>query len=109
MNRIAASASSLRSVTEQPIETRECSHPYSPNMDTRETISFEGATSMVVEFDPQCRTESSCDWLKLFAGMLTSCSVFAHVLLPVCACAVACACVLMSCCLCAHELLPVCS
>eukprot|EP00656_Telonema_subtile_P031867 TRINITY_DN34905_c0_g1_i1.p1 TRINITY_DN34905_c0_g1~~TRINITY_DN34905_c0_g1_i1.p1 ORF type:complete len:429 (+),score=120.48 TRINITY_DN34905_c0_g1_i1:117-1403(+) len=68
VNRIAASASSLRSVTEQPIETRECSHPYSPNMDTRETISFEGASSLVVEFDPQCRTESSCDWLKLFAG-----------------------------------------
>jgi len=36
-------------------------------MDVDDCISFPGASSLYIEFDAQCHTESGCDPLKFYA------------------------------------------
>ena len=51
----------------------ECQHPYEPNMNTYEDVSFPGATKILIEFDPTSRTESGCDYVQFLAtGTRTS-------------------------------------
>jgi hypothetical protein len=49
-------------------KTFESEHPYAHNLDDEFSISFPGATSIEIVFDPKCRTESSCDYLRFWQG-----------------------------------------
>jgi hypothetical protein len=42
----------------------ESSHPYRSNMDEETEISFPGATSITIVFDPRSRTENGCDYIQ---------------------------------------------
>lgn len=44
----------------------ESNHPYENNLRVDETISVPGASSLLIEFDPQCNTESGCDILRFY-------------------------------------------
>jgi hypothetical protein len=44
----------------------ESPHPYLNNMQHREIISIPGASSLLVEFDSQCKTENSCDTMYFY-------------------------------------------
>ena len=44
----------------------ESPHSYSNNMDVETEISFPGATKLVFNFDPQCYTESSYDFVAFY-------------------------------------------
>ena len=49
-------------------KTFESEHPYAHNLDTETHVSFPGASSIVIEFDSRCRSESSCDYLRFWQG-----------------------------------------
>jgi hypothetical protein len=42
----------------------ESEHPYRSNMDEKISISFPGASSVSISFDPATRTEHSCDYIQ---------------------------------------------
>jgi len=44
----------------------ETPHPYFPNMDVVETIRIEGASQLILLFDPSCLTENTHDWLRIY-------------------------------------------
>jgi hypothetical protein len=44
----------------------ESAHPYTNNMNLDETYSFPGAVRLIVEFDPQCKTEARYDILRFY-------------------------------------------
>lgn len=46
--------------------TFESEHPYSDNMDTYEEISFPGAEELIITFDENSLTETSCDYVQFF-------------------------------------------
>ena len=41
----------------------ESTHPYRSNMDETTTVSFPGALSVIITFDPRSRTENECDYI----------------------------------------------
>jgi len=43
----------------------ESEHPYKPNTDTHELISFPGARSIKIAFDPRSSTEFDCDMVRI--------------------------------------------
>lgn len=55
-------------VTEATEKTRtlESKHPYDNNTKQSFGISFPGATKLTVEFDPQSRTETGCDYVVFY-------------------------------------------
>jgi hypothetical protein len=48
--------------------THQSTHPYHSNMDIHEEIKIPGAKEIVVTFDPQCATESGCDYLNIMSS-----------------------------------------
>eukprot|EP01041_Mallomonas_annulata_P000210 gene210-379_t len=53
------------------VESDECSvyescHPYLDNSDLYTHIKCPGAKKIIIEFDPQCRTESNCDFVRFY-------------------------------------------
>jgi hypothetical protein len=44
--------------------TFESPHPYPNNSDVKHKISVPGASRLEIVFDPQCRTESGCDYVR---------------------------------------------
>jgi hypothetical protein len=49
-------------------KTFESDHPYDHNLNIDFSVSFPGARSIDIVFDPKCRTESSCDYLRFWQG-----------------------------------------
>lgn len=49
-------------------KTFESEHPYAHNMNIEFSVSFPGARSIDIVFDPKCRTETSCDYLRFWQG-----------------------------------------
>jgi len=43
----------------------ESSHPYADNTDKTETVEIPGAESITLTFDPQCKTENNCDYVRI--------------------------------------------
>ncbi|KNC55371.1 uncharacterized protein AMSG_11027 [Thecamonas trahens ATCC 50062] len=50
---------------EQVVET---AHPYSNDMDEYQSVCLPGATLLQLHFDSRCSSESSCDYLRLYAA-----------------------------------------
>jgi hypothetical protein len=49
-------------------QTFESEHPYAHNLNIDFPVSFPGARCIDIVFDPKCRTESSCDYLRFWQG-----------------------------------------
>jgi hypothetical protein len=47
-------------------EVVECDHPYADCMNTDHAFGFPGAERLIIEFDPQCHTESGFDFLRFY-------------------------------------------
>lgn len=50
----------------------ESSHPYEPNLDVYTEVRIAGALKLIITFDPQSRTEHSCDYIKFFLSDRTT-------------------------------------
>uniref|UniRef100_A0A7S4SXW0 HECT-type E3 ubiquitin transferase n=1 Tax=Alexandrium monilatum TaxID=311494 RepID=A0A7S4SXW0_9DINO len=50
----------------EPVLVQESDHPYSNNMDDWKEVRIPGAKNLCVRFDPQCVTESGCDYLTFY-------------------------------------------
>ena len=44
----------------------ESAHPYDHNKDEYIEVSVKGASKLILTFDPQCATESGCDYVKIY-------------------------------------------
>jgi hypothetical protein len=44
----------------------ESKHPYANSVLEYMSVTFRGASSLTISFDPQCRTEHGCDYLSFF-------------------------------------------
>lgn len=69
----SGSSANLKSITV------ESAHPYDNSLDKDDSITIPGAKSLKIKFDPQCATESGCDYLKFYeqtgrAGEIKTCS-----------------------------------
>jgi hypothetical protein len=53
----------LQQITPKQI-TFESPHPYPNNSDVVHKISFPGASRLEIVFDPQCKTEKNCDYVR---------------------------------------------
>lgn len=68
INRIAASAPAMLPIDVPKSNVFESDHDYHPNENVRELVKIEGATSILLEFDSACRTESGCDFFRIYSG-----------------------------------------
>lgn len=55
-------------ITQEGNEERviETPHNYDNGMDKYWNLEFDGAEEIVIEFDPRCRTEHGCDYLRFY-------------------------------------------